>query len=97
MMADNSGGALGHHNVIYRSAPVHAATLAQPAAGADADALKDLRPAGPDTVSACARSRMFDYVYTDHSNHAQYTIKMYAKMALFPLILTGPFFSKLEI
>ena len=25
-------------------------------------------------------SRMFDYVYTDH---AQYTIKMYAKMALF--------------
>ena len=32
-------------------------------------------------------SRMFDYVYTDH---AQYTIKIYAKMALFPLILTGP-------
>ena len=30
---------------------------------------------------------MFDYVYTDH---AQYTIKTYAKMALFPLILTGP-------
>ena len=30
---------------------------------------------------------MFDYVYTDH---AQYTIKMYAKMALFSLILTGP-------
>ena len=25
---------------------------------------------------------MFDYVYTDH---AQYTIKTYAKMALFPL------------
>ena len=44
-------------------------------------------PAGPGTVPACARSRMFDYVYTDH---AQYTIKMYAKMALFPLILTGP-------
>ena len=30
---------------------------------------------------------MFDYVYTDH---AQYTIKTYAKMALFPLLLTGP-------
>ena len=32
---------------------------------------------------------MFDYVYTDH---AQYTIKTYAKMALFPLsiVLTGP-------
>ena len=30
----------GHHNVIYLSAPMHA-TLAQPAAGADA--LKDLR------------------------------------------------------
>jgi hypothetical protein len=30
----------GHHNVIHGSAPVHA-TLAQPAAGADA--LKDLR------------------------------------------------------
>ena len=30
--------------------------------------------------AACARSRMFDYVYTDH---AQYTIKTYAKMALF--------------
>ena len=30
----------GHHNVIYLSAPVHA-TLAQPAAGADA--LKDLQ------------------------------------------------------
>ena len=30
---------------------------------------------------------MFYYVYTDH---AQYTIKTYAKMALFPLLLTGP-------
>ena len=30
---------------------------------------------------------MFYYVYTDH---AQYTIKIYAKMALFPLILAGP-------
>ena len=30
---------------------------------------------------------MFDYVYTDR---AQYTIKMYAKMALFRLVLTGP-------
>ena len=30
---------------------------------------------------------MVDYVYTDH---AQYTIKTYAKMALFPLVLTGP-------
>ena len=30
---------------------------------------------------------MFDYVYTDH---AQYTIKTYAKMALFPLVLTAP-------
>ena len=30
---------------------------------------------------------MLDYVYTDH---AQYTIKTYAKMALFPLLLTGP-------
>ena len=30
---------------------------------------------------------MFDYVYTDH---AQYTIKTYAKMTLFPVILTGP-------
>ena len=30
---------------------------------------------------------MFDYVYTDH---AQYTIKTYAKMALFPLVLSGP-------
>ena len=29
---------------------------------------------------------MFYYVYTDH---AQYTIKTYAKMALFPLLLTG--------
>ena len=38
-------------------------------------------------MPACARSRMFDYVYTDH---AQYTIKTYAKMALFPLVLTGP-------
>ena len=38
-------------------------------------------------MPACARSRMFDYVYTDH---AQYTIKTYAKMALFPLLLTGP-------
>ena len=37
-------------------------------------------------MPACARSRMFDYVYTDH---AQYTIKTYAKMALFPLLLTG--------
>ena len=27
------------------------------------------------------------YVYADH---AQYTIKTYAKMALFPLILTSP-------
>ena len=27
------------------------------------------------------------YVYADH---AQYTIKTYGKMALFPLILTGP-------
>ena len=27
------------------------------------------------------------YVYADH---AQYTIKTYAKMALFPLVLTGP-------
>ena len=42
-----------------------------------------VRALGP----ACARSRMFDYVYTDH---AQYTIKMYAKMALFRLVLTGP-------
>ena len=32
---------------------------------------------------------MFDYVYTDHAQY-QYTIKMYAKMALFSLILTGP-------
>ena len=38
-------------------------------------------------------SRMFDYVYTDH---AQYTIKIYAKMAIFPLILTGPL-SKIHI
>ena len=38
-------------------------------------------------MPACARSRMFYYVYTDH---AQYTIKTYAKMALFPLLLTGP-------
>ena len=38
-------------------------------------------------MPACARSRMFDYVYTDH---AQYTIKMMAKMALFPLVLTSP-------
>ena len=30
---------------------------------------------------------MADYVYTDH---AQYTIKTYAKMALFRLVLTGP-------
>ena len=30
---------------------------------------------------------MFDYVYTDH---AQYTIKTYAKMVHFPLLLTGP-------
>ena len=30
---------------------------------------------------------MVDYVYTDH---AQYTIKTYAKMALFPLVQTGP-------
>ena len=30
---------------------------------------------------------MFDYVYTDH---AQYTIKIYAKMAIFPLLLIGP-------
>ena len=30
---------------------------------------------------------MADYVYTDH---AQYTIKTYAKMTLFPLILIGP-------
>ena len=28
------------------------------------------------------------YVYADH---AQYTIKTYAKMALFPLVLSGPF------
>ena len=42
---------------------------------------------GPGPGPACARSRMFDYVYTDH---AQYTIKTYAKMALFPLLLTGP-------
>ena len=34
-----------------------------------------------------AAVRMFDYVYTDH---AQYTIKMYAKMELFPLLLSGP-------
>ena len=39
-------------------------------------------PAGPGPGPACPRSRMFDYVYTDH---AQYTIKMYAKMALFRL------------
>ncbi len=32
---------------------------------------------------------MFDYVYT-YTDHAQYTIKTYAKMALFPLLLTGP-------
>ena len=44
-------------------------------------------PAGPGPGPACARSRMFDYVYTDH---AQYTIKTYAKMALFRLVLTGP-------
>ena len=37
--------------------------------------------------SACGCSRMCYYVYTDH---AQYTIKTYAKMALFPLVLIGP-------
>ena len=36
--------------------------------------------------SACGCSRMCYYVYTDH---AQYTIKTYAKMALFRLVLTG--------
>mgnify|MGYP001265712156 CR=1 FL=1 len=38
--APPAAGWLGHHNVIHGSAPAHA-TLAQPAAGADA--LKDLR------------------------------------------------------
>ena len=42
---------------------------------------------GPGPGPACAHSQMLDYVYTDH---AQYTIKTYAKMALFPLVLTGP-------
>ena len=40
-MLTSRGQATGHRDVIYRSAPVHA-TLAQPAAGADAP-LKDLR------------------------------------------------------
>ena len=35
---------------------------------------------------------MVDYVYTDH---AQYTIKTYAKMALFPLVLLGGYISTL--
>ena len=35
---------------------------------------------------------MADYVYTDH---AQYTIKTYAKMALFPLVLLGGYISTL--
>ena len=33
---------------------------------------------------------MADYVYTDH---AQYTIKTYAKMALFRLVLLGGYIS----
>ena len=43
-------------------------------------------------MPACARSRMFDYVYTDH---AQYRIKTYAKMALFRLVLLGGYISTL--
>ena len=43
--------------------------------------------AGRDPGYACGCSRMFDYVYTDH---AHYTIKTYAKMAVFRLVLTGP-------
>ena len=39
--AERAAHMQGHHNVIYRSAPVHATLAAQPAAGADA--LKDLR------------------------------------------------------
>ena len=37
-------------------------------------------------VRALGCSRMCYYVYADH---AQYTIKTYAKMALFRLVLTG--------
>ena len=42
----------------------------------------------PMSVSTCRINPTGSYyVYADH---AQYTIKTYAKMALFPLILTGP-------
>ena len=43
--------------------------------------------------SRLARSRMCYYVYVDH---AQYTIKIYAKMALFRLVLTGPLSNKVD-